>query len=83
MLLAICVYQSLTRILKNRVSCIRVLAGYVLVYLLKIFIFRVCIVYFANFLIVYSRVFNTNKNYSIFIFHVLFILKEYMFIISA
>ena len=39
---------------------------------IKIFIFRVCIVYFANFLIVYSRLFNTNINYSIFIFHVLF-----------
>ena len=52
--------------------CIRVC---IFVYLLNFFIFRVCIVYFANFLIVYSRVINIHINYSNFIFHVLFILK--------
>ena len=45
--------------------CIRVC---IFVYLINIFIFRVCIVYFANFLIVYSRVFKLNINYRIFIF---------------
>ena len=55
-----CCDQSLTRVLKDRVSCISRLCIRVciFVYLLKLFIFRVCIVYFANFLIVYSRVFN-------------------------
>ena len=43
------VYSCISRL------CIRVC---IFVYLLKIFIFRVYIVYFANFLIVYSRVFN-------------------------
>ena len=68
-----CVCQSLTRVLKKSCivySCISRLCIRVCIfmYLLKIFIFRVCIVYFANFLIVYSRVFNINLNYSIVIF---------------
>ena len=47
------VYSCISRL------CIRVC---IFAYLLKNFIFRVCIVYFANCLIVYFRVFNILKN---------------------